>query len=319
MRPKNSGAAWAIVVACALGVVSSSAPGQMAPGSPSAPRERGGNVPRSTPLRATPASPNSPAKRVAPLAGPRVVERAGVPTLVSREADGRVRRLDISPEEAAIDAMRVEGEAGKALADLFRSRARAMDLFVSQNIDLITKLNSETRPARKGALLIEGLSKLEGLWREGTLEGRTRELLPPERRDEFDALVRGYWGAIVAERLEREPGSRRFQIMLSEKGEGLGRELTSAFQRTQRSGEFIFGYLTRGLRGALALSAEQEKRVRAACERFAEASGGGEGTKAQQATFVLDAVSVLRDPQREVVIATLQGRQIVPPKEDAAR
>lgn len=285
-----------------------------------APMTHAQSSPQKAPPTTQSASAPSPRRDAhgGPLAGPKVVEGAHAPTLVEREADGRVRRLEIAPEERAIDVMKVEGAPARALAELFRKRARELDLFVAQNIDLLVKVNSETREAFKGALVLEGLGKLDVLWKDGTLEEQARALLPQARRDEFDALLREYWDAIIAERREREPGTKRFQIMLSEKGEGLGRELKSAFERTQRSGEFIYGYATRGLTGALALSREQEKRVRAACGRFADATGGGEGTKAQQATFALDLASSLHASQLEVVIATIQGRKIEPAKTDSA-
>src|SRR5438093_102916 len=84
-----------------------------------------------------------------PLAGPAVAPAEPRATLVSFDLNGRVRRLESSPEAAALALLKLpEGARAKAEA-VIAERAAAIDRFVGENLLLLSQLDTATKAGGK--------------------------------------------------------------------------------------------------------------------------------------------------------------------------
>ncbi|HYD01241.1 MAG TPA: hypothetical protein VEB22_08450, partial [Phycisphaerales bacterium] len=77
-----------------------------------------------------PAKPTEPS----PLQGPKVPDRTGKPTLVTRGADGRVSRLDEWPALVAVRKLKLDEKTRAAVDKLELDQAAAMDKFLTGNL-----------------------------------------------------------------------------------------------------------------------------------------------------------------------------------------
>lgn len=145
------------------------------------------------------------------LGGPVVTERAGKPSLVKRDMEGRLERLEGRPEIAALELLNLtageRAEADKMLAE----RAGRIAIVRSENQTTIVKLQGarqagDSQAAR--AALQELRPKLADLL-EPTLEARLAGAIPAARRDEFSQLLREYFAAAAAGERAGQRGGQR--------------------------------------------------------------------------------------------------------------
>src|SRR5882724_8592014 len=80
-----------------------------------------------------------PGKAAAPLAGHMVEGVAARESIVERDFQGKVRRAEPTPIEAAVSKLKLEGEAKEKVERVFAERALVLDRFVEQNLDLLTR------------------------------------------------------------------------------------------------------------------------------------------------------------------------------------
>jgi hypothetical protein len=238
---------------------------------------------------------------------------------VEYEFPGRVRRPETSPEERAAALLELD-PAGRAVVDavLYR-RAKILDEFVADNLDLIVKLvtaGAAGNKADQAVLAGEALEKLAPLRAMGPLRLQIESVLPVDKKPEFERLLKEYWDAVVAEKQRTGPASAandearpavtrerikaRWEIVLQERMECFGREVERAFKRQQAAGSILFKYLTKGVD----LSKEQADRVREVCERFAMETRLVDATAEQQQKFFFE-LGALLDTK---VVRRLQGK-----------
>jgi hypothetical protein len=246
-----------------------------------------------------------------PLAGPAVVEGNEKPraTLVERGIDGRVKMLESTPEEAAVEKLDLSDEERKAVNAVFARRAAKLDAFVMDNIDLLTKFGQAEGTGDKGdqiKLLLEAAGKLEWMWKNGPLEKQVRAALPIERRGEFDRLLTEFWAAIVADRksITKEDGTKpnKVEVTLGVKLENVGKEIERAAERTFGSGELIYRKAMEGIE----LEPEQSEKIRPIWSDFWERTKG-EATEPQNVALVFKILPILTEPQRARFIKNLKG------------
>lgn len=264
-----------------------------------------------------------PAKPV--LGGPRIPDKAGRATLVSYEFTGKVRRPETTPEEAAAALIDLDPAPRAILDAVLYRRAKMLDEFVADNLDLIVKLVTAGATGDKAdqALLAgEALVKLAPLSALGTLRAQVDGVLPTEQRPEFERLLKEYFDAVVAERQrpaspsgprsadagapepKKERTKARWEIILQERVECFGREIERAFKRQEAAGSILFRYLTTGVD----LSKEQAEKVRDVCEAFARDTKMN-ATPEQQRKFFFDLAALLDTRQQTKMIRRLQGKQ----------
>lgn len=260
----------------------------------------------------------TPAPAPAPLRGPSTTPtapRAEKPTLVHRDFNGKVVRLERTPEEAAAALLALDDSVRERIERIMSSRARVLDEFVARNLDLLTKLGQATAAGdTKDTLLLlgEAFEKLRDLRTAGTLEQQFVAVLPAERAAEFKGLIREYFDALVEERQadpsqaetdgqgKRRPPAR-LGIVIDERLRAFGKEIERAFYRSVYSGELLYQKIDEVVK----LRPEQATRIRAWCAEFAEKAGMSP-TEAQKRELFLKVLSALDAGQARQAIAYLK-------------
>jgi hypothetical protein len=193
--------------------------------------------------------PSAPSAR-APLAGPRVDQPRRESTLLRFDFSGRVADTDEPPEFEALKGLGLSPQSRAAVDALALERSRFLDDFVSGHIDLLVKFGSAAAAQNVPdvlALLHEALGPLRPLVDAGPLAPRVRALLPAEQAERYDAALREYWTAVIAdgERTLDKQGNPPpvFAILARTRLESFGHEIERAFKRVEASGDFLYTYL----------------------------------------------------------------------------
>lgn len=258
-----------------------------------------------------------------PLAGPRVTrvappdaaaKAATKPSIIARDADGRVVIPECSPEEAALGALGLGGDGATpasltALAGAKRvlsTRSARLDEFVMRNVPLLTALGAGSAGRLEQAALVhKAYIELAPIREGGTLQQQLASALGPEFAPAFDATLKDFWNAVAADRQDdRKPDGQRvgrIGAIAGVKLESLGREIERAFARVSQSGEIVYRYLTEGL----TLRDDQVLKLRTLIADFLQRGGAEGNAKDAPATF-LAALSVLDDSQRPIFARNLK-------------
>lgn len=245
----------------------------------------------------------------APLAGPALAGAEREASLVRVDYQGRVRRLEVPPEEAALELLGLDAGTLAAARRVISERAAVMDRMVLENLELFPQFAAaEQAGDRLGQvrLFLEFVRITEPLRLRGTLGEELRAVLPEGARSRFDGLVNDYWRAAAAERVARARAEgasvRTGEAMRQERFDAFGRELERSYGRLSASESFFVEYLLRGLD----LSEHQEKRVRAIIGEYdARAMRGA--TEAEKAEAFIGVIALLNERQREAFLERLRG------------
>ncbi|MCX5689343.1 MAG: hypothetical protein NTV94_06070 [Planctomycetota bacterium] len=184
------------------------------------------------------------------LGGPKVSQTSRAPTLVERDATGKVTRLTQRPEEAAIGLLGLTQEAKAPIEAFFIKRAAAVSRLLADNTPLFLKLQA----ARQGgasrdelAPLMEEFETVAADLLESPLSDSVRSLLPASAREPFTKFVDEYNAAVLAEELASRTGrvvegpramgpvaSTRLEanMLLREMGRSLGTLVNERRERT---------------------------------------------------------------------------------------
>jgi len=251
--------------------------------------------------------PASPA-----LAGPRVSENAARKTLVEYDFPGKVKRLDATPEEAALKLIDLDASIRAKVEKVLNERVKQLDEFVAGNLQLLTKLQTASASGDKldqAVLVAEGVQKLSPVWMKGSLRSQIDEQLPKEKKRELKTLLDEYWDAIVKEQQAQprdsepaKPGAKkkaRWEILVAERLASFGKEIERSFQRQLRSGDILYRYIE----SAVVMSPEQKGKIRELCAAFAEKTKMNPTEKQNQELFVKIAGTL--DTKQQVELANL--------------
>lgn len=209
-----------------------------------------------------------------PLSGPRIGPDPVVISLVETDYAGKVRRVDGTPEEAALALLELRPAERASAERVLQSRARLLDDIVRENLLLLNKIDTASKAGRKLETLlslVELYAKFRPIRDRGLLHDEIEAALPAGARGEFNRLVGEYWEAIVAEGVrEGRPGGQgaRVEVVLRERFEIFGRELERSFRRYEMTA--VEDVLDRTLRG-LNLTADQQRATGPIVDRLAEA------------------------------------------------
>ncbi len=258
---------------------------------------------RQSPESPAPSAVESPPGDV--LAGPKVAE-AGErkPTLVESDYEGKVKRLEDAPEEAAVKLLTLSEAERARVEGVLLERARLMDAFITDHLDLLSRLGSASESGDKAAqfrAIYEAFQATAPIREKGPLGKQVREALEPANQERFDALLKEYWDAIVEERQQaaKRAGKRegRLGILTQERFQSFGKEIERAFGRTlggsaeREFEEFI---------AALELRPEQERPIRRMAEEWAIRTKF-KPTEAQEREFIVRVASMLDQRQRRLL------------------
>ncbi|MCC6675748.1 MAG: hypothetical protein IT436_01265 [Phycisphaerales bacterium] len=220
--------------------------------------------------------PTTPtASPTSPLAGPRVFSAPAVITLVETDYSGRVRRVEGTPEEAALGLLGLTAAERADVERVLQVRARVLDEIVRDNLLLLNKVDTASKAGRKLETLlsiVELYAKFQPIRDRGVLHDEIEAALPAPARGEFNRLLGEYWDAIIAEGMRGPAGGddrpARVEIVLRERFEIFGRELQRSFKRYEMTAvEDVLDRLLRGLN----LSPDQERATGPIVDRLARA------------------------------------------------
>ncbi len=114
---------------CVLGLVAGGiANAQVGPTSSPAPAKQ----PESKPAETKPTEPD-------PMSGPKVQPKAGEPTLIKYDLNGKLVRPEVSPDEAALELIGLDAGEKEAVNQILVGRAAIMDGLVADNLPLLLK------------------------------------------------------------------------------------------------------------------------------------------------------------------------------------
>lgn len=295
MKPERTSKAargitlFAVVAAAAMGVV---------------PDALAQNLPAEPPAK-------QPDKQPAanPLGGPKIDAPTAAASLISTDFNGTVRRLETTPEEAAVSLLSLSGSAKERVDALFAKRGKAIEEFVTGNLDLLTKLDTagKTNNKRDQFMLgLEAFQKLNSVWKDGTLFDQVKATLPDDKRAEFERLVTGYWNALVEEckNIPNEEGKKRgrFEIVAGERLQAFVGEIGRAFERGVKSGRLIAEFVLKDLN----LTDAQKARVREIIDSEAAEAPLKEDDKRYEGLF-LKVLGILDEKQRTAVLKRFRG------------
>ena len=223
--------------------------------------------------------------RPSPLAGPQVSAESTRPTLLERDFNGTLKRLEIPADEAALAHVGLSPEARAKADAILAERAAILDEAVWDNLELLVRAQSARAAgdtAESMAILREFGEKLRPLRQRGRLGDELRAVMTPEQAAQHQALVRQYWEAIVDEGVaaardanassapaapraglrragqDQRQGNSRAQVFARESLLALGQEITRSYERQVASRQAELQEVV----DRLSLSPEQDGKVR---------------------------------------------------------
>jgi hypothetical protein len=240
-----------------------------------------------------------------PLAGPKVPERRAMFGF-----GGEFKRETLRPEEAALRGLDLSAEQRAAIDRHFNQRGRAITRFLLGHIDLLNRLNvsGSAGDQRTAAdLLFQAAGRFEASGFRGDLTGLIRAEVPEgPLREAFDRAMSDYWIMVAMEKTGKLRSALTrgdvYGARLQESIEILGKEFEAAFQRAERSGEFVVAYLLDGL----GLSKAQREKVDTIVFNGLEAMAP-EAPEAEKVKLFLGVFAYLTEEQRAKVMRKING------------
>jgi len=187
------------------------------------------------------------------LGGPKVnPARSTIKTLVQRDFDGKLKRID-DPVAAALDAVELSKEGRAAADEVVRKRGAVLDELVKDNLKEIVELAGarQAGEAARARELMRDLLRTAGpIMKKGTLVEQVSAALPTQAGEELNRLVEEYVQAAVEDRMENggpegaaragggKPG--KMQASIAERLTGFGAEIKRSYERvfTSRARDF---------------------------------------------------------------------------------
>ena len=256
----------------------------------------------SSPPAAEPKDPNV-------LRGPKVEEEAKARTLVSRDYQGKLVRLEVDPAQAALDLIELDPKDREAAHKIILERDALIDKLVFDNLKTIAELAQarQAGDAETTSRLIKDLWDKSAPWRErGRLADELARVLPDDKARQLKSLVDEYVRAAVEDR-RAQPGKDgkapgALGAVLAEGLEGFGREIKRSYERVFLSQAKDFDALI----AKLQLTPEQESKVRQLVGDLFQKTYG-KPTKAQSSKVFLQVYALL-DPEQRRMLAEQIGR-----------
>ncbi len=239
----------------------------------------------------------------APLSGPKIAPGKKVLTIIERDADGRVKRLDVAPAEAAVKAMPLSPEQRKKVDDVLVAQAATLDEIVRDNFDIIVKaagaFDSKDRVA--ATRYVQELWTIsEPVRKRGQLVEQLARALPKAEADQMRTLVREYLKARLKDEEDAAKAKgQNFDVVGFNIGETLhtlGNEIRRSYERVVGQGASDFEKVLADLN----LTPEQDSKVRAVVLDLFQNSGPN-ASGPQKLRAFMQAINVLTPEQRKIL------------------
>lgn len=207
------------------------------------------------------------------LSGPRLQEAAQERTLVRFEFSGNLRRLDRTPEEAALNALNLPAGARDEVDEIVLTDQTALDECVRADIGILALLQNARQAGNKpeaAALVAQLADRLDGAVGPMRSRDRLARALPETERREFQRMIDEYWRAVVLDEMQ-QAANRKEKMTLAQARvritlNAASNEIRRAFERRCSPRENILEQLVE----ALSPSAAQNEKVRKPIEAVAE-------------------------------------------------
>lgn len=263
-----------------------------------------------TPPKDAPGKPTPAESDV--LSGPKVGETQTERSLVRRNFQGRIQRLDSTPAEAAVELLSLDAATKSKVRAILDKRASTLDSIVLSNLELLLKFQNTGDRRGKLALLREAKEVFKPLDSDGPLQTQIAAVLPKDQAERYNELIEGYWTTLVAD-AEQEARSGKdkatgAEIRAREVLLAFGTEIRRSYERQVASRvreleEFL---------GKLGLPAEKEAKLRTMFAEFAERTKL-KPTEQQRREFALRVLRELDREQQRKVLTDILGRPGQPP------
>lgn len=270
-----------------------------------------------------------PAAATSPLAGPKLTDKESRPhTLIERDFDGKIKRLETSPEEAAVALLKLSPQE-RAAADLaIASRAADIDALVTDHLLDIVRIGGQfqaDRPGDRAAAIREAYQLSGPILAKGRLIDRVSAALPETQRERYLALVDEYKKAVGDEEIRLARAGKSDDVEFSAEVNknptnliGLRMrarvklELESFVKEIQRSAERIIAekqgkgdeFLSK-----LQLTPEQESKIQGIYADLAGKYGLKEPPKQVQAVLFVRVLGILTPEQRKQALVLIREQE----------
>lgn len=237
----------------------------------------------------------------APLAGPQVGVHVQTGksslTLVRREFDGRLMRIESEPVAAAIAIMELSPADRQRADKVLLDRAVAIDRLLQDNMRLVLELQNAFQPGDDG----DGQRALASLYEQAKpifLKGQLVDLvaaqLPADQARELKRIVDDYRQAGIQDRMTRGEQKDRFGAFLAENFTNFQKELEASGKRVFEGGDKDFAELSK----KLDLTTEQEAKIQNMYLDMV-AKSKGKPSKNDGLKVILQAMQLLSPEQKQ--------------------
>jgi hypothetical protein len=251
---------------------------------------------------AQPAGPSSTGP--APLAGPSVPAEQRATSLVHRDFEGKLQRLETSPEEAALERLSLDEATSERVDKILAERAAILDKVVSGNLELLVEINNAAQSGDKAALLrLAGdvYRQLQPLRDRGTLLAELGRALPADQHRRLQDMVLEYRRAlrddVTAEAAAKGETLKPRQSAGRQALAELGQEIKRSYERQISAGLAELETLLQKLE----LSPEQDGKVRTLITQHFERTKG-KPTPAQKRELFFNLMAVLDGRQKRTLL-----------------
>ncbi len=237
------------------------------------------------------------------LGGPKVDRPAAKASLVRRDFNGKLERLESSPEEAALRTMTLTEDEKKNTQLVLNERAAIFDKAISGNIPMLLKLQGFRDADKKDklAVLQEWGQALAPLKAHGKLADELAAGLSQEHGAQLKSMVKEYWDAVIEEGMKADEtmGERpkKAQVIAREYLLGLGAEIKRSYDRIIAG---RVGQLDEALKKVDATPEQSDKIKAMSLEYFQKTLG--KPTAEQKRDFVLKVLGVLDAKQKAALL-----------------
>lgn len=262
-------------------------------------------------LRAEP----EPAKpEPSPLAGPRVTAKQEKPTLVQKDSEGKLVRLEERAESAAVPLLKLEGEAKAAVEKVLKEHAAVVAKALSEQQGLFLQIQSahQSGDVRDAGKLTRQLrEKAPALWEPSLMDLLTRAM-PEEKAALLRSLVGEYNAALAAEpgpgamggKGASEPAVTPEMAARRVENTAVIREMARSLKTlTQMRRE-----QTDKLLEGLGLTPEQDSKIRAMIHDTGSKAQNGQPTREAHQALIEEIKKLLTPEQQKQLMENLRKR-----------